>query len=492
MVKHKAIDILNTFSPDEFNDFDKFINSPFINRSRKLILFYKILKQNKNNFLKDDFTKELIFSKMKLNKEYNDSTMRNLFSDLYSVLKKYLTLINLYSDKDLQNIAFIKESSLRNLNLNSGLEFDSVVNHENDNEVSFNNFIYVFEHKMLEYRYNYLNTGRFRKENINIGESLLNDGIFYLLNYLTYRLILAENDLIVLYNNFSARIEDSPLHKLYLLFKDLDFEKVFQNDDISLKYMKLYFLITNSFIDVNNKDDYNIFKEKFDDIKDSLPGRIEYDLCKLAIYYNEYKIITNADDQSVLDAFYFTRRLFDKKLYLFSDAKNLNHFMFRSAINNALNNNNFKWAEDFIDNHSYELQPEFRNNVINLSWANYYYSVKKYYEALKFLNDFKSSNRVFNIEAKIINIKVLYESNDFESLSYSIDTFYKLVKSEFTFGESYKVFLVNFHKYLRKLINVKFNPEKKKELGYFLENLKKDDKVVNKLWLLEKYQELLK
>lgn len=489
MIKHKSIEILKSFSPDEFLEFDKFINSPFFNKSAKVILLYKILQKYRNSFSKDDFTKEFVFSKMKLNKEYNDSTMRNMLSDLYIILRKYLTFVNQNSDKDLQNLAFLKELNIRNIKQKIELGIEAKFNPENYENLNFNNFMISFEHKMLEYRLIYLNTGKFKKENIKLGESLLNDGIFYLLNFLTYRLILAENDLIVLNNSFSTGIEESSLHKLYLLFKDFEFEKIFENNNVSLKFMKLYFLITNSFLDLKNFDKYLDFKKQFDILKLSLPPRIEYDLCKFAVYYNEYKIISNADEESIYDAFYFVKLIVDKKLYLFSDAKKINYFMFRSAVYNGLNNKEYQWVKNFIVEHSGDLHSDYRNNIVNLSWGNYFYSLNNYSDALKNLNEFKSVHRVFNVEAKVLNIKILYDSGNFESLNYSLDTFYKLVKSEYTFGESYKVFLMNFFKYLKKIILCKFNPNKLNNLEFTLRNLKNDKQVVNKLWLIEKYKE---
>jgi hypothetical protein len=79
MIKSKAIDIISTFEAKEFNEFGKFINSPFFNTNSKLVELYSLLKKNFPSFSKKSFNKENIYKNLFPGKNYNDSTMKAAF-----------------------------------------------------------------------------------------------------------------------------------------------------------------------------------------------------------------------------------------------------------------------------------------------------------------------------------------------------------------------------------------------------------------------------
>ena len=61
MEDSKLIQLVKTFSKTEFNDFGKFVKSPFFNESQKLILLYELLKENYPVFNSGLFNNRKIF-----------------------------------------------------------------------------------------------------------------------------------------------------------------------------------------------------------------------------------------------------------------------------------------------------------------------------------------------------------------------------------------------------------------------------------------------
>ncbi len=492
MLKHQSVEIIKTFSKHEEKEFLKFISSPFFNRSKKIVQLYKVLLTYRNDFDSEELNKEFVYGKMKQTEKYSDSTMRNLLADLYILLKKYLTYKRFSIDYEKQEILFLKEASVRKLNKQVSINLDLLTEKlNNSGGLSFDRFFDISELKDIQYRHFYLNQSKFNKENIKTGELLLNDIVFYLLFYSVYRLIMYENDYIVLCNNFSEKAGDSELDKLYEIFSSLDFEKVFGKNDVSLRYINLFFKITNAFKNSGAKNGYDAFKKDFDALKGSMPKRIEYDLCKLAIYFNDQLINRDEDVKYVKDAFYFVKYMVDNKLYVYSDLKQINQFMFRSIANHGINNKEFKWVDEFINNNSGSFDPEKRNNAVNLARAAYHFGLKDYNKAIEHINEINTENRLLNAEAKLIMLKSYYDSGQFELLKYSIENFQKLIKTDFTFGDNYKTLLTNFLKYLRKLLSHKLRIGKSSDLDYYYSKLLEENNVINKLWLKKKFEEVI-
>jgi hypothetical protein len=109
---HKALDILSTFTDSEFETFGKFLNSPFFNTGKKILQLYEFLCDNRDrnvlSNLKDDEVSKRVFPDI----EYNKSTFNALFSDLHSLLNRFLVIQNL-SRKDLVAEDFLREELFR-------------------------------------------------------------------------------------------------------------------------------------------------------------------------------------------------------------------------------------------------------------------------------------------------------------------------------------------------------------------------------------------
>ena len=488
MLKNQSIEIIKTFSAKEEKEFLKFLSSPVFNRSEKLVKLYSVLLKNKHKFDNPLFTKEYVFKCMKINSPYNDSTMRNLFADLHIMLKKYLSFIGYMSTPNKKEIFLLRESISRKLNKEI-IETLEILKSDNTNfeNQSFEKFLDFSEIKDIEFRHFYVTQSKFNRKNIELGELLLNDTVFYLFLHMLYKTIMYENDYIVMTNIFSNKPKNSELHKLYEIISKINLYKIFSENDVSLKYINLLLNITNAFINPDDTGYYKIFKSEFEELKNKIPARIDYDLCKLATYYNEYKIIRDADSDSIRDAFYFLKRIIENKLYLHSELRIINHFLFRSVAANGANNGEFEWVQCFISDYSDILKPQYRKDTLNLSYGNLFFAKKDYQSALKFLNDMNTENRVFNAEAKVLILKIHFESGQFESLKYAIDSYYKLFKYEETFGDFFKQSLLKFVFYLKKLYIYKTTLSGKDNLMYIFDKLQKDKNVLNKNWLIEKF-----
>ncbi len=90
MIKSKLIDILETFSEEEFKELEKFVNSPYFNTNKKLTAAYGYIKNFINNFSEPKFTKEGLYEEVFPGSKYRDLEVRKLLSGLTKLTELYL------------------------------------------------------------------------------------------------------------------------------------------------------------------------------------------------------------------------------------------------------------------------------------------------------------------------------------------------------------------------------------------------------------------
>ncbi len=90
MYTHPLIELLKSFSKKEVMWFVKFLHSPYFNKRERIIKLFLILKRFYPEFEGKQFTKNNIYKLLYGNVAYNDSTLRNLMSDLLLLAQQYL------------------------------------------------------------------------------------------------------------------------------------------------------------------------------------------------------------------------------------------------------------------------------------------------------------------------------------------------------------------------------------------------------------------
>jgi len=113
MISGRAIELLKTFSEDEFKQFGLFLNSPFFNREKILFKFYTAVKKFHPFFDGRGFKKERIFSKLYPGKKYNDIRMRNVLSGILRRAQEFLAIISIQKDSFNLNTALMTELAER-------------------------------------------------------------------------------------------------------------------------------------------------------------------------------------------------------------------------------------------------------------------------------------------------------------------------------------------------------------------------------------------
>ena len=98
MLKHLIIEILKTFSDDDFIYFRDYLRSPFFNRSKQLLNMYDALVYFRPYFTSKNLTKKKIHEKVFPSLEYKETTVTTLLVSLSYLAEDYLLYSNLHNN----------------------------------------------------------------------------------------------------------------------------------------------------------------------------------------------------------------------------------------------------------------------------------------------------------------------------------------------------------------------------------------------------------
>lgn len=494
MIQHKIIEILKTFSREDIKKFRDYLNSPFFNKSEKILKLFETLITYHPDFNSRNLTEELIFKKVNPGQSFNISTLRNLLFDLANAADNYLAVLN-FSGREIEKSDFLRdelfqrklskqlESSLKKslLLLNEEKNFDSayflnkfristdtlnmdtIVKHRSGSEyvstvvenfTEHGKILIQFFVKEISRVYDNLNN---YKKNFEINEE--NNFIFSMLKILDFEKLL--NYLIENTNNNDIKIVFRMQLASYLAFSKMDDDKYYYD------YKKLIL------------DNFKNLNPEF--LRSYAINLIRY--CMLKSKLNDGA----ESDKFNKERFEVYNLILDHELYKMSHSVSMPIAMYRPVLQLSLELKKYTWAFNFIKKYKSELPPDRQENMYNFSCAEYYFSRGKYAEAMKSFHKVKYDHFMLKIDMKNLMLKTFYELELFDNALSLIDTYRHFLANDKTLSVSEKSSNKNFVNVIQKMITYRISL--KKQGLYSVESeIKKD--FTNKEWVLEKFMQL--
>ncbi len=161
---------------------------------------------------------------------------------------------------------------------------------------------------------------------------------------------------------------------------------------------------------------------------------------------------------------------------------------FRTAVSSAIGVNEIKWAQKFIDEFTPLLFEEYQEEMRNFANACVYYNTRKYDDVLESLNKFKYTDVSDKMQVKNLIAETYYDMKEFELLTYHIDSAKHFLKKNKNVGIYMREANFKFFNYLHSMAEAVENNDLNK-LVKLEENIRNDNPVNNKIWLLEKIAE---
>ena len=181
MIKNGTSSLFGEFSIKDKKIFKLFLLSPYHNKSRQLVSFYEIITRNRSK-QRIELSHEKISAKLYPGKKFNDSTIRNLFSDLNKAASEFLASENFNRTKRTKFLFLQNELSRRNLTRDfekTTLKLEA----ECSDDIDFNYFYIKHHAEANKFNFSYNNSNILRSKNTENEIKTINKSTAYLTYY---------------------------------------------------------------------------------------------------------------------------------------------------------------------------------------------------------------------------------------------------------------------------------------------------------------------
>lgn len=470
MYKNRFVKLMNTFSDYDLKEFERFLRSPYHNRSQQCIDVFEGLKHylfraSKKSFTKADICKRIFKDTKKIN------TLEVILSKLTRLAEEFIAIERLNRQPYMKQHLLLEEL-LERQNLEY---FNNVVKQTIDRhgKIQRKGEQFYFERYLLLnnfYKYMVLSNGKQSWQNLNKTIRALDE--FYLVQRLQL-LYEAEN-----YKNVYPinHIDNS----FDITIKLLELDNYIENPIIVLRHSTLLTI----------KEEKEVHFQKLLNLIDQ-----HYLNIPKSELLNLYSIMTNFCVRKVINGYTeYSQTLFtiykkQAEQKVLSHGKYVSERLVKNIVSLSATIAEFEWAEDFLESHINDVKPEIRESVYHYNKAMLAFYQKDFKSAMDHLNKTEKIDLSFELGRKTVLLRTYYELKEGLAFDALCKSFREYVHSQKGMPTRLKKAYVNFATVLRKIERIRQQGGHEK-IAPLIEKINNYEFLTNKPWLIEKLEEL--
>jgi len=470
MINSTAIDLLRTLSKEEFSEFELFINSPFFNTHKPVILCFEFCKKYFDDFDNEEFSKENLFKKIYPGKPYNDTNVRVNLSAVLKLTESYL-LYKANSENEFDNYLLLaKDAFKRNLYKFEEKHIKSCEEFLEKKSFLDENYFYdkfslentKTQQRKTEDQYQYISSIQVANENLTR---------FYFSK-------LLRNYVLILNERFTVEIDYdiSSVNAVIEMAEKYDFS--------AYPSIMLYMNLMQMFL-TKDMQYYYKAKELFFGESGEMDSNEKFNTY---IYFTNFLFkthIESLDAEPLKECLEVQLHQLDAKVF---GGKYLSYTLYTNTINTAVRFHDPKMTEEIIHKYKNFLSPKNRQSFFEYALASNYYRQGEFEKAMEIFIKTKPVDIFYDLAIKGTLLRIYYELSFFENAFSLISTYKHTVKSPLL-KASDRVFFSTFVKYFAKLLKIKSGTDSSgaDELRHYIE---KEPPFTSKAWLLQKVKNL--
>jgi len=494
MYSSKLLKILATFTNREIIKCELFVESPFFNKRKELVTFYKYVTNYHPDYEHHTLKAEQAFQYMYPEDVFSEPKLRHLMSGLTKLLEQFLIQLALQKSESDQQRKLLKSYAERNLLKIFDTTFKKHVRKVDTQPIR--NIEY--------YHHQYL----IKKQKAEVHNEKI-DNILETANDLDIFYITAKLHNACLIEAFKERIQvDFEVEDLFLMpqiFKHIETHPEQQKAPAIFVYYLIYKMLS-----APDKMQDQYFEDLLGQLKNQKIHFIESEIDSMYLYAQNYCIKRiNQNQQS------YRLKLFELyEMRLQNNFIILPEWEYLNIVRLSIDLKEFQFTAKFIKDYENKIKIDSKKekkkeeeeqdekekkNAPNLAKALYEFSQKNWDKTLSHLQRVHISDSLYYLHTNTVMIKVYYEKKQKAPLGFLIKAFNMYLqrshKSQLSLAyiKRYK----RLAKYLRRLNRIQEligKREKKKAalaLQKIIDEINKDKTVADIDWLREKINELL-
>lgn len=226
-------------------------------------------------------------------------------------------------------------------------------------------------------------------------------------------------------------------------------EEVEKNDYEQYPAVLVYFYIYKSLLSPSENYYFDKLMPLLDNNEQFFTHSEWKDVYLFTINYSIKRVNSIDGDYQTLFSLY--KKSLEKGYLL--NMNEIDKFAYRNITRVGLILGEYDWVKTFLEEYKDKLDPKYKEQVYLINLAQYYFSIKAFDKTMPLLLTVEYSDVLHVIGAKLMLMKIYYETNEFDALDSFIKSFGTFLKRKKKLGYHKKVYLniLNMTKLLLKL-----------------------------------------
>jgi hypothetical protein len=471
----KIIGVLKCLDKKELRAFRRYLESPWFNQHEERLLLFDALMPYAPNFNSKGLSKEKIFQRLYPGEEFDAARLHHRVSELYKLLERYLVQLEMESDSTQQDFLFLRATRKRKLDTHfrrtvEGMEKSFGRADKRDWSLYLNRFLVNY------YDYTHPETDKLQKTVPSLQRSMDQLDLFFAAAKLKLACEM-RNRQRMLNNKYEINFLDEVLR--------LTQTEPFQDNPV----FGIYTQFLQAFLDFGSI--------RYEELRDLFMGHHDLFSPKERIDYfvfliNAYSFAYRSGRSDIREEQF---RLYTMALELgflidngVLDPQFFNHIV---LIGSSLEK--YDWTEAFIDDYCSYLPEKDRGNFEHMSYAELYFSAKRYDEAGDHLLQVNFKDSPFRMRMRAMEICLDYEYGHFDLLDNHLSAFNMFLRRDKSLARPIIERNQHFVKVMRSMARIRCKPpyaDVQKDADQLHESISSEESIIFKDWLLEKSTQL--
>ncbi|MBK8553960.1 MAG: hypothetical protein IPL53_24110 [Ignavibacteria bacterium] len=430
MLKSSLLEILRTFTKEEFLKFEDFINSPYHNKNSNAVKLFSVIKKYSPDYTVDGLNKEIVWNKLFPGKEYNYGTMKNLIHELSKLAMKFIVLEEF--DENILEKDVILMNCLHERNIP---KLFNVKMNELDRQFSKdsfkNDYFFINDFYSAYSKINWIKIYHNRANNLNdvTEKDLLNSSATFIYSFLIYLFKYYNNVLTDSVNqNFSMEKNILPV-----FLKDISPEiidkllaVVKKQSERDYNILNVFWKMSRSQLNSQNVEYFLDFKKALNDNISILSKWDAKDLFILMI-----NSLNNIDPSKInieKELFEITNAMLDNGIFFNRDGS-ITSFDYNSYLWRAFNSGEYEAIKIFSGKYFNRIPKDNSEYSEKISEAYILFGEGKFEKVQAIITSLQHPNFIIKVRMKLLKAKCLYEMNDLITFDSEYKSLYHFLKN---------------------------------------------------------------
>ncbi|MBS1513645.1 MAG: hypothetical protein JSS63_01345 [Bacteroidetes bacterium] len=427
--EHGTVLLLKSLPKSEIEQIEKFISSPYFNSNKNIASYFSEIVKFHPLYEGENFEKEILYSRVYKDKAYNDSNYRWIMSEITKLIEKYLAQNEYDKDKLMQNFYLLQNHTQ---NHRASWIAKAITNNEKLlSEYPDKDYVFFF-HKYIHYTHE-MNLRYTFKNSIKASdlEFLYEKFQKAFISYINHFIIGIAYDYLNAGIIFSFYQKNGVNKKINEIIKILDFAKIAksiepQNEDSDT--LNALIMILNMYLNFNDNAYYKEFRKFLNENTRKISREQLSGYYSKLISYCRLKIVNSIEEE------FFRKELhglcedfIGKKYFIQEITRSLTPNLFRIALENSLELENYDYAENFLTKNIDAISIEKRNDVLNFGKALLCFYKGDYGNSLEYLS--RTDGSLFAIDQKALRMLLFIEQKFYFECGTELKSFKKFLST---------------------------------------------------------------